>query len=941
MSAAVLEKKSDAAPAKASKPAPAQGNLRIGPVDDSFEREADRMAERVMAGSRSGPDWSFSRIGIAAPLQRKCSCGGSGGPGGECEECKEKKALQRKANGSAEADVAPPEVNQVLSRSGAPLDRATRSFFEPRFGHDFNRVRVHTDAQAAASARSVNALAYTVGNHIVFGADRFDPAGGAGRKLLAHELVHVTQQQSGKLQRQRAPQSQTGQTGPAEVQLDSRQECEGRKDITQEFKDFVKALPGLLQDAQEFSAEQKVSFKDQLDQVLQAENGVNINTFKVISCAKINSYLQTPGETWRAAVDPGKKEVLLDPDTKKLIDDFKQNKDKKSLARFITTLAHEKLHATLGNALKVDAANTRSNSPTTAENAGYRAEEILTTAEEIAVGRKAYGGSYIVSLEKQQKLYRLKNQIRNWVTDDEFHRLRKLIVDKLRERYGFAHGCDNQLTVGILAAMDHHEWFQCTSSGINRPPAPELHICDDFCKPTHEHTEPRENEDEGTDPPDMLQRKCADCAEETEELNRKPADASLHAVKTAPPIVHQVLNSGGAPLDARTRAEMEASFGRDFSRVRVHTDAQAAVSAGAVNALAYTVDNHIVFGNGRFDPAGAAGRKLLAHELTHVAQQQRANSALVQRQPPPAPQDAPPQKRDTPDLDIPMRDPVMPEQHPIEIQQKDECERRADITKEVRSYFKALPERIQNANDFTKDQKASFKKEIGNLLRPEGGVDIGAFAIFSCDSIDAETLRKGEEALAEIDHDKKEILLTPRLKKIIDNPNLDKDQLVRLIGTLSHEKLHETLGNALEVKSGGMRKDTSVKSGDVQYRAEEIITTAEEIRVGVSTLEVNYTPPSEFVAKLNKLNEDISRVVTPEEYKRLRNIILAKLREQFGFKGNCDSMWTVKVVSAMDHNLWAQCDKGDSTGIYPSAAPDLKICDSLCNKGPASGGANR
>jgi hypothetical protein len=65
---------------------------------------------------------------------------------------------------------------------------------EPRFGHDFSRVRVHMDAQAAESARAVNALAYTVGRDVVFGPGKYAPATREGRKLLAHELAHVSQQ---------------------------------------------------------------------------------------------------------------------------------------------------------------------------------------------------------------------------------------------------------------------------------------------------------------------------------------------------------------------------------------------------------------------------------------------------------------------------------------------------------------------------------------------------------------------------------------------------------------------------------------------------------------------------------------------------------------------------------------------------------------------------
>jgi hypothetical protein len=81
-----------------------------------------------------------------------------------------------------------------LHGPGQPLDSASRAFFEPRFGHDFSRVRVHTDARAAESARAVDALAYAVGQHIVFGTGQYRPRTTEGRKLLAHELVHTLQQ---------------------------------------------------------------------------------------------------------------------------------------------------------------------------------------------------------------------------------------------------------------------------------------------------------------------------------------------------------------------------------------------------------------------------------------------------------------------------------------------------------------------------------------------------------------------------------------------------------------------------------------------------------------------------------------------------------------------------------------------------------------------------
>jgi hypothetical protein len=93
--------------------------------------------------------------------------------------------------------AAPHSVRETLRSRGQPLDADTRAYFEPRYGHDFSRVRVHTDHQAGESARAVDAAAYTVGSQIAFAEGRYRPGTAAGRCLLAHELAHVAQQGSG------------------------------------------------------------------------------------------------------------------------------------------------------------------------------------------------------------------------------------------------------------------------------------------------------------------------------------------------------------------------------------------------------------------------------------------------------------------------------------------------------------------------------------------------------------------------------------------------------------------------------------------------------------------------------------------------------------------------------------------------------------------------
>ena len=163
-----------------------QTKLVINKRGDEYEQEVDRISKQVMR--------------MPEPrLQRACACGGA------CPKCQTEQPghgherLHTKRVGSDDwgQTEAPPIVHDVLRSSGQPIDPATRAFMELRFGHDLSHVRVHTDESAARSARAINANAYTVGNHIVFGLGRFDSNATEDRRLLAHELTHVVQQSAG------------------------------------------------------------------------------------------------------------------------------------------------------------------------------------------------------------------------------------------------------------------------------------------------------------------------------------------------------------------------------------------------------------------------------------------------------------------------------------------------------------------------------------------------------------------------------------------------------------------------------------------------------------------------------------------------------------------------------------------------------------------------
>jgi len=165
-----------------------QRKASVSVSEDPLEHEADAVADRVMRMAAPTP------IGTAAPsIQRKCSA---------CEE-EDKQKIQTKRTTSASASPSfdAGVATQVAARGGAPLSPGVRSYFEPRFGHDFSQVRVHTDGAAAHAADSIRARAYTLGRDIVFASGAYSPETSAGRHLLAHELTHVVQQQQGSGER--------------------------------------------------------------------------------------------------------------------------------------------------------------------------------------------------------------------------------------------------------------------------------------------------------------------------------------------------------------------------------------------------------------------------------------------------------------------------------------------------------------------------------------------------------------------------------------------------------------------------------------------------------------------------------------------------------------------------------------------------------------------
>lgn len=171
-------------PTHATRSATIQSKLAVNTPGDVYEQEAESISQQILRMPEP-------------PLQQACALRGRDGEGHKEQPGRGYRRLQTKHLGSSESGqaTAPPIVHKVLTSPGQPLDTATRAFAEPRFGHDFSQVRVHTDATAARSAEALNALAYTVGRDLVFARGQYAPGTSSGRRLLAHELVHVMQQE--------------------------------------------------------------------------------------------------------------------------------------------------------------------------------------------------------------------------------------------------------------------------------------------------------------------------------------------------------------------------------------------------------------------------------------------------------------------------------------------------------------------------------------------------------------------------------------------------------------------------------------------------------------------------------------------------------------------------------------------------------------------------
>ncbi|SFS14365.1 Thioredoxin [Dyella sp. OK004] len=533
-------------------------------------------------------------------LQRKCECG-THTDGGECEECASKKqALQRKAS-SAHAGDAPAIVYDVLRGPGQPMDASSQAFMESRFDRDFSHVRVHTGEQAGRSAQAVHAQAYTVGRDIVFDSGMYAPSSEQGRRLLAHELAHVAQQDGassppgGAIAVSDLSASEAHADSAADAALagapatDTAAASAGlqRKEAKTEAPANDPAAAATGAPAATGPCIEEVVGED-ISSLLQA-GAVTIVEFGAVwcqGCQQNKSGLEEICAKLRKqppSVPVRFYSVDTDNDAnKKSIEGYV---DRQIPHLYIYVGNTEKAHINEGlefdalNALvteQIDYASTSGWWRGAKKGAlwGLLPGGVGGLAGAIAIGAGAGGLSGNAQMGA--------------------------ILGTLAG--GAAAGMLLGGAVGAIAGA--------ATDDRNKGPRDQK----------RRKLQPKQRDAHSTDSQER----------EADEWAERAGGGTAHASRGTPaasPAKGLPSGEGGEPMDGSTLQVMEDRFGRDFSRVRLHRDGRAQHLTGAMNAYAVTSGSDVYLAQDAYAPDTREGRTILGHELAHVTQNESSAPA--------------------------------------------------------------------------------------------------------------------------------------------------------------------------------------------------------------------------------------------------------------------------------------------------------------------------
>lgn len=646
--------------------------------------------------AQAGPAKPSCTAGHSKLLQRKCVCGGTADSTGECEECRKKSeggALQRAAIHPSPFRPAPTKVpasvHHVLSSPGQPLDSSTRAFMEPRFRHNFGSVRVHADLSAARTAQDVGAHAYAVGSQIVFGEGQYRPETVSGRQLIAHELTHVARNRtshggleigepdgpeervadqiaenvirgrSDHLQQGMAPdfalrrqpaagvegwsgatgpnKSETTKSGIRRIPLDKL--SVGHQTGSSPSGKAIVLLPPALNSAQPVDV--LLHFHGHNAGYEEAGGGV-----RDVSIDNMEGQLASSGRTQMIG-------ILPQGDANSSFGENPSLGGKPSDQKFFNSDSY--VDAVLGTLLAVGAIKQKPvignvvitghsgageliNEKLLGGASGSELPKTLGTLKEIALFDAVNGPKEYEALKGflRKKLQQELDALTALRGDTE---RRNFLGHSFRLRAYFSHpnGDPNYYAKWHIGPVP-------TAKGISDAVPLDKVIADFFSQkavPALGAASPvvsafRANYlifDAGKQVKHDEMVAEQDHLKESLKVLPKLEPGARDVPAFAPPSVHEALRSSHRPLEEPIRAWAEARFRRDLGGVRVHNNAEAANSAIAVQARAFTVGHHVVFGSNQYEPSTARGRQLLAHELAHVVQQR-----ALERSPRPIPE---------------------------------------------------------------------------------------------------------------------------------------------------------------------------------------------------------------------------------------------------------------------------------------------------------------
>ncbi|WP_322061173.1 eCIS core domain-containing protein [Paraburkholderia sp. J63] len=526
-------------------------------------------------------------------LQRRCACGNEAA-NGECEACAQRKAA-RGHDAQDEAAGVPPIVHDVLRSAGQPLDAGARAFMETRFGHDFSDVRVHAGGDAVRSADAVNAEAYTVGHDIVFGAGRYAPATTSGRKLLAHELAHVVQQ------RPAAP------VAPEALGVSHSEADEAHAD-----RAAAAAMDGVQDGAQAAGGRRAASAGLQRKDA----GGTNDNaTGDANDNASTNANGNAPASPCIEAVVGEDIPSLFEAGAVTIVEfgaDWCEP-CKINLASLQALCAK----------LRVQPPPV----PVRIYSIDVDQDANKKVGEQYAPGSVPHLYIYVGATEKQHFNSAVEPDVMEALVGDVIEyaatpgwRRGAKSGAKWGALAGGALGLGGLIAVasgagglsgnaqmlGMLGALGGGVLAGALIGGGIGALAGS--VSDD------RKTGPRKQKRRRLQ---AKRRDGASPARDSEAQGRDEAKAGVPGNTVA-------RATNGEPLDASSRAQMEARFGERFEDVRVHRGAGARALTGAMNAFAVTGGTDIYFADDGYAPGTRRAHAILAHELAHVAQQRHA-----------------------------------------------------------------------------------------------------------------------------------------------------------------------------------------------------------------------------------------------------------------------------------------------------------------------------